>query len=136
MKTAQTSLLYSLLMLLVACQNEGDTADAYGNFEAVETTVSAQATGALQTFTAQEGQELRAGQVIGQIDTEQLKLRKAQLLASERAVRSRTPNVSAQLSAYEQQIAVQQQQLKTLQREKERAQKSDCCRSRPYPTTR
>ncbi|GAB3740210.1 HlyD family secretion protein [Spirosoma horti] len=122
MKTAQLPLLCSLLVLLLACQNDDDTADAYGNFEAVETTVSAQATGALQTFTAQEGQKLRAGQVIGQIDIKQLKLRKAQLLASERAVRSRTPNVSAQLSAYEQQIAVQQQQLKTLQREKVRAQ--------------
>ncbi len=122
MKTAQTSLLYGLLMLLWACQNDSDTADAYGNFEAVETTVSAEATGVLQQFTAEEGQELRVDQVVGQIETKQLQLRKAQLLASEQAVRSRTPNVSAQLSAYEQQIAVLQQQQKTLRREKERSQ--------------
>ncbi|MFD2574396.1 HlyD family secretion protein [Spirosoma soli] len=122
MKTIHTVLLYSLLVLLSACQNDNDTADAYGNFEAVETTVSAEATGALQRFEVEEGQSLKVGQVVGQVDTEQLQLRKAQLLASERAVRSRTPNVTAQLSAYEQQIAVQQQQLKTLQREKERTQ--------------
>lgn len=122
MKSTQITLFYGLLVLLSACQNDDDTADAYGNFEAVETIVSAEATGALQRFEIEEGQLLNAGQVVGQIDTEQLQLRKAQLLASQRAVRSRTPNVSAQLSAYEQQIAVQQQQLKTLQREKERTQ--------------
>lgn len=124
MKPLYISLLSisSLLFLQTACQKTDETADAYGNFEAVETTVSAQATGALQQFTVEEGQSLTAGQTVGQIDTEQLQLRKAQLLASEQAVRSRTPNVTAQLSAFEQQIAVQQQQLRTLQREKERAQ--------------
>jgi HlyD family secretion protein len=60
--------------------------------------------------------------VVGLVDTTQLYLRKAQLLASQQAVASRTPNVSAQLSYYNQQLAVQEQQLKNLQREKERSQ--------------
>ena len=122
MKRIYLGLASSLLLMQVACQKNEETADAYGNFEAVETIVSAQATGALREFAVEEGQSLTVGQAVGQIDTEQLRLRKAQLLASEQAVRSRTPNVSAQLSAFEQQIAVQQQQLRTLQREKERAQ--------------
>lgn len=122
MKMKFSSPIYGLLLLLIACNKEEEVADAYGNFEAVETTVSAEATGALQRFNVEEGQLLKAGQLVGQVDTEQLQLRKAQLQASEQAVRSRTPNVTAQLSAYEQQIAVQQQQLKTLQREKERTQ--------------
>ncbi len=115
-----TPLLAGILLLLTACQTNDDTADAYGNFEAVETTVSAEATGALRQFTVQEGESLKAGQTVGQIDTEQLKLRRAQLLASKQAVQSRVPNVSAQLSAFTDQLAVQQQQLKTLVREQQR----------------
>ncbi|WP_020607365.1 HlyD family secretion protein [Spirosoma spitsbergense] len=120
MKPACIPLLFCLVVVASACQNNDDTADAYGNFEAVETTVSAEATGTLQQFTVQEGESLKAGQTVGQIDTEQLKLRKAQLLASKKAVQSRTPNVAAQLSAFDNQVAVQQQQLKTLEREKQR----------------
>lgn len=120
----QLSILSILLFLIAAlgCNSDNDPADAYGNFEAVETTVSAQATGELQKFTVQEGESLDSGQTVGRIDTEQLELRKAQLLASKRAIQSRTPNVSAQLSPYEQQIAVQQQQRKHLRREQERSQ--------------
>lgn len=117
-----TLLLGGLLLLLTACNPADDSADAYGNFEAVETTVSAQATGELQSFTVQEGESLDSGQMVGRIDIGQLELRKAQLLASKQAVQSRVPNVSAQLSAYEQQIAVQQQQRKNLLREQERSQ--------------
>ena len=118
-------LLYPCLiaLLLPACTEDRDTADAYGNFEAVETTVSAEATGVLQAFSVEEGEHVKAGQTIGQIDTNQLNLRKAQLLASKRAVQSRLPNVSAQLSAFDQQLAVQQQQLKTLQHEQQRTQR-------------
>jgi HlyD family secretion protein len=112
--------LMTLPTLLSACQTDNDRADAYGNFEAVETIVSAEATGAIQRLTVEEGQALQAGQVVGQIDTEQLQLRKAQLQASQRAVQSRTPNVAAQLSTFEEQIAVYQQQLRTLHREQER----------------
>jgi HlyD family secretion protein len=111
-----------VLMGLMACETEPQS-DAYGNFEAVETIVSAEATGALQQLSVEEGQTLKAGQTVGQIDPLQLQLRKAQLLASRRAVSSRSPNIPAQLSPFEQQIAVQEQQLKTLQREKTRTQK-------------
>jgi HlyD family secretion protein len=120
MKRIQSSIF--ILLTLTACQTSDDKADAYGNFEAVETIVSAQATGPIQALRVQEGQPLKAGETVGQIDTQQLLLSKAQLLANQRAVRSRTPNVTAQLSSYEQQIAVQQQQLQNLQREKERTQ--------------
>ncbi|GAB3908221.1 HlyD family efflux transporter periplasmic adaptor subunit [Larkinella knui] len=118
----KNSLIISILSVgLMACETEPQS-DAYGNFEAVETVVSAEATGALQTLTVEEGQTLRAGQTVGQIDPLQLQLRKSQLLASRRAVSSRSPNIQAQLSPFEQQIAVQEQQLKTLQREKIRTQ--------------
>lgn len=122
MKPFSILLILVLLPVLVCCNTDEDTPDAYGNFETVETTVSAQATGELRSFAVQEGESLDSGQIVGRIDTEQLELRKAQLLASQRAVQSRAPNVSAQLSTYERQIAVQQQQRKNLRREQERSQ--------------
>ncbi len=114
--------LGGLMLLLAACNPDDDTADAYGNFEAVETTISAEATGELIEFNVQEGESLDSGQTVGRIETEQLQLRKAQVLASQQAVQSRTPNVSIQLSAYKQQIAVQEQQRQTLLREQKRSQ--------------
>jgi HlyD family secretion protein len=108
--------------VLAACRNDNPESDAYGNFEATETIVSAEATGTLAQFSVEEGQPLKAGQAVGLVDTTQLYLRKAQLLASQQAVASRTPNVAAQLSYFDQQLAVQEQQLQNLQREKERSQ--------------
>ncbi len=122
MNTLQKSLYALLLLTLGACGKEEERSDAYGNFEAVETIVSAEATGALQRFSVEEGQTLQAGQAVGQIDTGQLALRKAQLQARERAVGQKAPNVSAQLTAFSEQIAVQEQQLATLRREKQRTQ--------------
>jgi HlyD family secretion protein len=123
----QTALLTNgwmavLALGMIACGAKEEPADAYGNFEAVETIVSAEATGVLQRFELAEGQTLPAGQVIGLIDTTQLQLRKAQLAASQEAVRSRLPNLNGQLGYFEQQLALQEQQLRTLQREKERTQ--------------
>ncbi|MGV3557994.1 HlyD family secretion protein [Larkinella arboricola] len=114
-------IISAFLISLMACESEPQS-DAYGNFEAVETIVSAEATGALQKLSIEEGQTLKAGQTVGQIDPLQLQLRKSQLLASQRAVSSRSPNVQAQLSPYEQQLAVQEQQLQTLHREKKRTE--------------
>ena len=108
--------------MLAACEKEAEQSDAYGNFEAVETIVSAEATGALQRFSVEEGQTLQAGQSVGQIDTGQLALRKAQLQASERALTQKVPNIPAQLSVFAEQIAVQEQQLATLRGEKQRTQ--------------
>ncbi|MEZ0607392.1 HlyD family secretion protein [Fibrella sp. WM1] len=111
-----------MLLTLVACQPNNERADAYGNFEAVETMVAAQATGALSQLSLEEGQVLKAGQPVGQIDPEQLLLRKAQLVASQQAVRQRTPDITTQLSTFTGQLAVQQQQLRTLQHERQRTQ--------------
>lgn len=111
-------LLLLIMLSLIACTETDLKSDAYGNFEAVETIVSAQATGALVSFLIEEGQTLQAGQAVGQIDTDQLLLRRAQLLANKRAVSIRTPDITTQLAYFDDQIAVQEQQLKNLQREK------------------
>lgn len=114
--------IVSIFLTLVACKNDEQRSDAYGNFEARETIVSAEATGQLTAFELEEGQTLEAGKVVGQIDTKQLALRKAQVQASMKALTSKTPNIASQLSYFEKQINVSNQQLENLHNEKKRTQ--------------
>ena len=117
-----TLLIVIALVALSSCKTDEQRSDAYGNFEAVETIVAAEATGELTAFTVEEGQSLSAQQLVGQIEIVQLELRKAQLQASIHAVVSKAPNIAAQLSYFEKQIAVSSQQLDNLQKEKGRTQ--------------
>lgn len=98
---------------IVACAGNKDNYDASGTFEAVETIVSAEATGVIQQLNIEEGQDLRQNQVVGYIDSVQLYLRKKQLEAQVNAVLSKRPNVSAQIAAL-------QEQLKQAEREQQR----------------
>lgn len=92
------------LLLLIACKSKNGEADASGTFEATEVIVSAQATGTLLSFQVSEGQDVKAGDNLGFIDTIQLDLRKKQLLASIQAAQTRKPDVDVQVAALEQQI--------------------------------
>lgn len=98
----------ALTALLAACADE--EADAYGNFEAREVTVSAEVGGRLLRFDLVEGEPLLAGSVVGQIDTSALALQKHELLAQQQASRRRTTEA-------QQQIAVLQAQLVTAREE-------------------
>ncbi len=110
------------LLILAACNNNGPTADAYGNFEADELIVSAEAAGRILEFQPEEGQLLEAGQLVGRIDSTQLTLKKEQLQASIRAVAAKSPAISAQLAVFQKQLDASKQQLTTLQREKQRVE--------------
>ena len=46
------------LTTFIACQKSAPKADAYGNFEADERIISAEATGKILTLSIEEGQEL------------------------------------------------------------------------------
>lgn len=111
-----------LLILFSACQKTAPKADAYGNFEADERIIGAEANGQILEFTVAEGQELAAGAVVGRIDSTQLVLKKEQLQAAIRAVAAKSPAIAAQLAVYEKQLAASRQQLATLQREKQRVE--------------
>lgn len=107
---------------LGACRQSAPPADAYGNFEADERIVSAEANGQILALALEEGQTLQAGQTVGAIDSVQLVLKKEQLLASIRAIVAKSPAVGAQLAVYERQTAATGQQLATLRRERQRVQ--------------
>jgi HlyD family secretion protein len=105
----------AFVFLLTSCGNKKGIYDASGAFEAAEVMVSAQVAGQIMQFDLIEGQNLQAHQVIGYIDTIQLHLKKAQLLAGMKAADSRTYNVSLQIASLKQQIAKQQTELERFQ---------------------
>jgi len=86
-------------MLLFSCSSDKDMYDASGTFEAIETIVSAEATGTIQSLNIEEGQVLSSGSTVGYIDSVQLYLRRKQLQAQIRAVLSKKPNISTQLAS-------------------------------------
>ncbi|MFT5142605.1 MAG: HlyD family secretion protein [Rhodothermales bacterium] len=103
-------------LLMAGCAAEPSTSDAYGNFESVQTTVSAEIGGRLTSFSVAEGQRLSAGQVVAQVDTVQLVLQRARLEAGQRAVRARFPGIAAQEGVLRTQRVVAQRELARLQR--------------------
>ena len=111
----RTIALLAMVFLLASCGNKKGSYDASGAFEATEVMVSAQASGQIMQFDLTEGQHLQDHQVIGYIDTVQLHLKKAQLLAGMKAADSRTYNVSLQIASLKQQIAKQQTELARFQ---------------------
>lgn len=103
----------SCSVLITACNNNKNAFDASGSFEAEETIISAEATGIIKELKVEEGQLLKAGEVIGYIDSTQLHLKKEQLEAQTNALLSKKPNVLIQLAALE-------EQLQTAEKEKKR----------------
>jgi HlyD family secretion protein len=110
------SLLLSAITMFVfaSCSNDKNNFDASGSFEAEEIIISSEATGTIKQLNLEEGQNLKAGQTIGYIDSVQLYLKKKQLEAQIVALLSKKPDVNVQLAAL-------QEQLKTAEREQQRA---------------
>lgn len=104
-----------IIALLTGCGQKEAGPDAYGNFESVETVVSARAEGNLERFLVEEGQLINASQEVGLVDTVQLYLKKQQLTYSRKSLQDKLPNIQPELDVLHQQITVQQ-------REKERTQ--------------
>ncbi len=98
--------LAAVILLLAAwsCRT-GDDLDASGSFEAVETIISAEATGQILDLALEEGQELDAGQVVGHIDSAQLVARRLQLVKSRRALLSGRPQSDVQVEALREELA-------------------------------
>jgi HlyD family secretion protein len=90
--------------MFTACDRNGNTSDAYGNFEATEIMVSSLSSGQLLVFVAKEGELLETNQVVGLVDTIDLSLRKAQLFSQKQAILSRLSSVNAQLAVNKQQL--------------------------------
>jgi HlyD family secretion protein len=101
----KATVLGLLLLALAGCAKE-DTPDAYGNFEAEEVTVSSQATGELRAFTPTEGMRLERGAIIGAVDTVQLGLELAPLLAQRQSTSARVAAADEQVRVLEAQVGI------------------------------
>jgi HlyD family secretion protein len=106
--------------LFTACNRNGQKFDASGTFEVDEVIVSAEQTGKILSFNIFEGQTIPREQVVGIIDAENLSLQKEQIQASIEALRDKTSDVLPQVRLLQEQLAVQESQLKNLQHERTR----------------
>lgn len=94
-----------------SCSQNKNNYDASGYFEAIETIVPAQANGLILSLNVEEGQELTAGEKVGQIDSTQIYLSLQQVQSQRSAVLSRKPNISSQTAVLKEQIATAQREL-------------------------
>ena len=89
-----------MVLLLAACSRDPGP-DAYGNVEATEVSVGAEAAGRLVTFDVKEGQTLTAGAAVGTIDPSDLQLQRDQVAAQHTASQSRVSEVASQRNVIE-----------------------------------
>lgn len=97
--------LMVVFLIFSGCAESGKS-DAYGQFEATETTISSKMPGELIAFSVSEGEQLKAGSRVGVVDTSMLVLKRKELLSQKRATQSKIATINAE-------IAVQKAQLKT-----------------------
>ncbi|MEX6688365.1 HlyD family efflux transporter periplasmic adaptor subunit [Danxiaibacter flavus] len=108
-------------ILLAACSDKIDY-DGAGSFEADEVIVSSQQNGQLLSFSVEEGNALKAGDVVGQVDVVIPQLQKQQAEASIAALRQKTTTSNEQIEGVKKQLAVQQAQLEQQLRERQRTE--------------
>ncbi|MFN7044092.1 MAG: HlyD family secretion protein [Flavobacterium sp.] len=108
-------ILITALIVVLSCNKNNEKADAYGNFEATEITVSSESNGKIEFLNVEEGTQIKKGMLVGLIDTLQLHYNRAQLKASIETVQSKSASVLSQ-------IEVLNEQLKTAKIEQNRIQ--------------
>jgi HlyD family secretion protein len=129
-KITKTYLLIITLSIgLFACNKSKNEFDATGVFEAEEVIISAESSGKLLSFKLDEGDDLKAGQEIGQIDCAGISLQKSQVQASISSLKLKeneaNPQVQILITQAESQramLATQKQQLAVLEKERKRLQ--------------
>lgn len=119
-----------LVAVITGCKGGENDFDASGVFEAKEIIVSSESSGKILKLDIEEGTVLTEGQIIGNIDCENLNLQKAQLEASYDAIgakrNSSGPQVGilqSQIETQKKQLAAQRQQYAVLEKEQKRVQK-------------
>ena len=91
-------------IILISCNKNNEKADAYGNFEATEITVSSESNGKIEFLNVEEGEQLKKGSLVGLIDTLQLHYNREQLKASIETVQSKSASVLSQINVLNEQL--------------------------------
>jgi HlyD family secretion protein len=87
--------------LLFSCNKSGIQYDASGSFEAIETIISSEASGKILSLNINEGDDLKANAIVGDIDSSQLILTREQLSSNKNAILSGRPSIQTQIDALE-----------------------------------
>ena len=101
--------LAGMALTMAACGGNEKEYDATGTFEATETTVFAEQSGALLMFDVNEGDYIDAVREVGLIDTIQTWLKIQQLDATKEVYQSQKPDMERQIAATRQQLVKAQQ---------------------------
>ena len=99
-------MLLATTFMLSSCSDDGNTSDAFGNFDVDETVISAESSGELLTFSVQEGQILKPGQVVGSIDSTDLLLSRAEIMANRQSVTAKLTSINAEIRVLNTQLEV------------------------------
>ena len=91
-------------IIFISCNKNNEKADAYGNFEATEITVSSESNGKIEFLNVKEGAQLKKGLLVGLIDTLQLHYNREQLKASIETVQSKSASVLSQINVLNEQL--------------------------------
>ena len=97
-------MLLGIVAVFVSCGNKETEYDATGVFEATETTVYAEQSGALMAFDVTEGDVIAQGKEVGLIDTTQIWLKIQQAGSTKRVYQSQKPDMEKQIAATRQQL--------------------------------
>jgi len=106
--------LFSILFLsaiIISCGNNGNEADAYGNIESDDVTVSAEVGGKIIELKIDEGDKVAENQLIALVDTVQNSLKLQQLNAAKGAVLAKLQSIDAQIAVQNEQISVIEKEL-------------------------
>lgn len=118
--------IFSFFLILFSCNQDKNTHKASGIFEANDVIVAAEVSGLILSCS-EEGEEFKSGDTIAIIDDVPLQLQKNQLKATLSSLSSKTNKskpqkdlLRQQKQSSEQNIAVQREQLKVLEKERTR----------------
>lgn len=116
------AILLVLAALASSCSQNKIKTDASGVFESDEVIVSAQQNGQILSFPIKEGDTIRKGAIIGNIDMSNTIIQKQQVQATIQALGEKTTNPLPEIELVKKQVAVQQSQLAQQLRERTRTE--------------
>jgi len=116
--TAQSDVLHAIMIILIfvltGCKKSDIKFDAAGTFEATEIILSAEANGKITHFDANEGDEIKEGQIVVKIDSVNLNLQKEQAESTVEALAMKQNSPEPQITVFNQQLIVAESQIQTL----------------------
>lgn len=95
--------LIATMGLVISCNSNDENSDAYGNFESTEVIVSAQTQGSLLSLDIKEGSKVQMNQIVGNIDSSSIVIKRNQLMAQKNVIAARLRNLDMQLDVQNEQ---------------------------------